>query len=235
MNVEAPMTEPTPTTEAEPNANDNSNWTRRTFMTALGATGIAAATAGAQATEDTTTQQMTTCCCQTDADESMNNEQLDALLARLEAAAEILEFPARRVGAMPRGEQHGASRWGIHFRTDQPVHLGETTVDAGQSGSFTAVVADYDGADQFDPVYERTIDVDAGINHINLDMALEPGEYLLTRDGSFPLRRTEWSGWESQSRDGLELLGGSKPGYDDNRFWYYFFDLNVAANDEAHI
>ena len=149
---------------------------------------------------------------------------------------DTLEFPARRVGAAPRGTQHTASHWGIHFRTERSIHLGEATVDAGESGSFTAVVGTYDGDAAFEPVQQREIDVDAGLNEIDLDMSLEPGEYLLTRDGGFPLRRGEWSGWESQSRDGLELLGGSKPGdYSDNRFWYYFFDLHVAAHADAHL
>lgn len=225
------MTDPHTTTEPQPNANAKSDWTRRTFMAALGATGIAAASAGAQAAEDT--DQMSP---QTTTTESIDDEQLNQVLARLEAAAEILEFPARNVGPMPRGGQHGATRWGIHFRTENPIHLGRVTVEAGQSGSFTAVVGEYDGASQFSPVHERTIDVDAGVNQITLDMALEPGEYLLTREGSFPLRRGEWNGWESQSRDGLELIGGSKPGdFDENRYWYYFFDLNVAAHADAHL
>lgn len=87
---------------------------------------------------------------------------------------------------------------------------GEATVDADQAGTFTAVVGEYDGS-SFSPVHERDITVDAGINTIEFDMAIEPGEYLLTRDGSFPLRRGEWSDWESQSRDGLELIGGAHP------------------------
>lgn len=220
------MTNGHTTDEAESNA----NWTRRSFMTALGATGIAASTSTASAEEGY-------CCCQeagTGGD--VDSEALDAVIARLNAAADVLEFPARRVGAAPRGTQHGASHWGIHFRTERPIHLGEATVDADESGSFTAVVGTYDGDAAFEPVHQREIDVDAGLNEIDLDMSLEPGEYLLTRDGSFPLRRGEWSGWESQSRDGLELLGGSKPGdFSDNRFWYYFFDLHVAANADAHL
>lgn len=225
------MTERPSTNDAESNA----NWTRRTFLAAVGATGLAAASTGASAATDEQTNGC--CCCNGGTADPIDDEELQALLDRLETAADVLEFPARRVGATPRGEQHGASRWGIHFRTDREIHLGEATVDAGESGTFTAVVARYDGGDRFDPVHERDITVDAGLNGIDLDMALDPGEYLLTRDGSFPLARAEWSGWESQSRDGLELIGGSKPGDWDkpNRYWYYFFDLNVAANEDAHL
>lgn len=215
----------------ESNTNDDSDWTRRTFMSALGAAGLAGASTGVHANENT--NQMSP---QTTTDPA-DNEQLNQLLDRLETAAEILEFPARRIGAVPRGEQHAASRWGIHFQTEQSIHLGEAIVDAGRSGSFTAVVGEYNGTRQFSPVHERSINVDAGINRINLDMALDPGEYLLTRTGNFPLRRGEWHGWESQSRDGLELIGGSKPGTWEkpNQFWYYFFNLHVAANEEGHI
>lgn len=128
-----------------------------------------------------------------------------------------------------RGTYHDASRWGIHFRTEKSIHLGQATVDAGQSGSFTAVVSHYDGNDFFDPIHERTIDVGSGVNEINLDMALEPGEYLLTRDGSFPLRGGKWNCWENQTRNGIELLDGAKPGdFDTNRYWYYFFDVTVT-------
>jgi hypothetical protein len=215
-------------------AESNANWTRRSFMTALGATGLAASTTAASADGDGVV-----CYCEEPADDGdvdIDDDALEAVITRLNRAADALEFPARRVGSMPRGEQHTASHWGIHFRTERSIHLGETTVDAGESGSFTAVVGEYDGGSSFEPVHEREIDVDSGLNEVDLDMTLEPGEYLLTRDGSFPLRRGEWSGWESQSRDGLELLGGSKPGdFTDNRFWYYFFDLNVAANADAHL
>ncbi|MFC7007157.1 hypothetical protein [Halalkalicoccus salilacus] len=219
------MTDRYTTDEAE----SNTDWTRRSFMTALGGTGLLASTSTASA--ETTG----CCCCGAGAD--IDTEALDAVIARLNAAADMLEFPARRVGSVPRGTQHGASRWGIHFRTERAIHLGRATVDAGESGSFTAVVGAYDGEDRFEPVHEREIDVDSGVNEIDLDMALEPGEYLLTREGSFPLRRGEWNGWESQSRDGLELIGGSKPGdfTKPNRYWYYFFDLNVAAHEDAHL
>ncbi|WP_245998701.1 hypothetical protein [Halalkalicoccus subterraneus] len=171
--------------------------------------------------------------------ETTNNESVDLrafddVLGRLEAAADALEFPARQVGPAPQGTQHGATRWGIHFETERSIHLGEATVDAGQSGTFTAVVGEYDGS-SFSPVHERNIGVAEGINTIDLDMALEPGEYLLTRDGSFPLRRSEWSDWESQSRDGLELIGGAHPDYASNQFWYYYFDLNIAANENTHL
>lgn len=203
-------------------------------MTALGATGLAASTSTASA-------ETAGCCCGGDGAVSggadIDTEALEAVIARLNAAADMLEFPARRVGSMPRGAQHGASRWGIHFRTERAIHLGRATVDAGESGSFTAVLGAYDGEDSFEPIHEREISVDSGINEIDLDMALEPGEYLLTREGSFPLRRAEWNGWETQSRDGLELIGGSKPGdfTKPNRYWYYFFDLNVAAHADAHL
>lgn len=164
------------------------------------------------------------------------DDELSSLLTRLNDAADLLEFPARRVGPAPHGGEHTNALWGVHFRTDRDVHLGTATVHAGESGSFDAVLGEYDGADRFDPVHERSIDVDAGRNEIVLDMALEPGEYLLTRDGSFPLLRADWNGWRRHSRDGFELIGGSKPGdFDDNRYWYYFFDLHVAARADAHL
>ena len=214
-------------------AESNADWTRRSFMTAVGAAGLAtsASTASAEAADG--------CSCGGGivTDGEIDSVELDAVIARLNAAADALEFPARRVGATPRGSQHTASHWGIHFRTERAIHLGRATVDAGESGSFAAVVGAYDGENSFEPVHEREISVESGINEIDLDMALEPGEYLLTRDGSFPLRRGEWGGWESQSRDGLELIGGSKPGdfTKPNRYWYYFFDLNVAAHADAHL
>ncbi|MCL7418230.1 MAG: hypothetical protein M8354_10380 [Halalkalicoccus sp.] len=210
----------------------NNHWTRRTFISALGAAGIA----GTGATVNAQTQPTDPVVeLENATDGNIDLRAFDEVLGRLERAADALEFPARRIGSAPRGQQHGASRWGIHFDTDQPIHLGTATVDAGRAGTFTAVVADYNGNNQFTPVHQRDITVDAGINEITLDMALEPGEYLLTREGGFPLRRSAWSGWESQSRDGLELYGGSKPGYESNRYWYYYFDLHVAAHEDAHL
>ncbi|ADJ13896.1 hypothetical protein [Halalkalicoccus jeotgali] len=210
----------------------NHHWTRRTFIGALGAAGLATTTAAAQTSPEPTDPVVE---LENATEGNVDLRAFDEVLGRLERAADALEFPARRIGSAVRGQQHGASRWGIHFETDHPIHLGSATVDADQSGTFTAVVANYDGNNQFDPVQERDITVDAGINEIDLDMALEPGEYLLTRDGGFPLRRSAWSGWESQSRDGLELYGGAKPGYESNRYWYYYFDLHVAAHEDAHL
>jgi hypothetical protein len=221
-------------------AESTTNWRRRTFIAALGATGIAAAASPASAEEGRCCR----CCGNDENDESdetgdveIDSEELDELIERLNAVADALEFPARTVGPSPRGDAHTATRWGIHFRAEHAIHLGRATVEAGESGSFTAVVGEYDGEDRFEPVHEREIDVGSGINEIDLDMALEPGEYLLVRDGSFPLYRGEWGGWEAQSRDGLELIGGSKPGdfTKPNGFWYYFFDLHVAANVDAHL
>lgn len=207
------------------------NWTRRAFVSALGATGIAAVAGNAQANDDDVVTELDEA-----SDGSVDLRAFDEVLGRLENAADALEFPARRVGSSVRGDQHGATRWGIHFETEKRIHLGEATVDADESGTFTAVVGEYDGDNEFSPVHERNISVDSGVNTIDLDMALEPGEYLLTRDGNFPLRRGGWAGWESQSRDGLELKGGSKPGnFDDNRFWYYYFDLHIAAHEDAHL
>ncbi|WP_336364537.1 hypothetical protein [Halalkalicoccus salilacus] len=170
-------------------------------------------------------------------DAESTDDELANLLTRLNHAADLLEFPARRVGPAPHGAEHTNARWGVHLRTDRDVHLGRATVHAGESGALDVVLGEYDGGDRFAPVHERGIDVDAGINEIDLDMALEPGEYLLTREGNLPLRRAEWNGWKRRSRDGLELIGGSKPGdfTKPNRYWYYFFDLHVAARADAHL
>lgn len=198
-------------------------------MGVLGAAGVAGASANVQANDTETLTEI-----EEASDGNVDLRAFDEVLGRLEAAAAALEFPARRIGANPRGEYHTNSQWGIHFETEKAIHLGEATVDAGESGTFTAVIGEYDGS-SFRPVHERDISVDEGISTIDLDMALEPGEYLLTRDGSFPLARGEWSGWESQSRDGLELNGGGHPQFSDNRLWYYYFDLNVAAHEDAHL
>lgn len=215
------MVNQTPTDETEL----TSTLARQTFLNGSGTAGSTDLTPNTQV-ENTDTG--------TTSDESVDLRAFDEVLGRLEAAADALEFPARQVGPTPRGDQHTATHWGIHFETEHAIHLGEATVDAGESGTFTAVVGEYDG-NNFDPVHERNISVVEGVNTIDLDMALDPGEYLLTRDGSFPLRRGEWSDWESQSRDGLELKGGGHPEYSNNRFWYYYFDLNVAANENTHL
>ncbi|MEM4780742.1 MAG: hypothetical protein QXG03_04165 [Halalkalicoccus sp.] len=92
----------------------------------------------------------------------------------------------------------------------------------------------YDGEDRFEPIAEREIDVEGGEQRIALDMYVpEGGEYLLTRDGSFPLRRGEWDGQISGSGCPIDIIGGSKPGDWDkpNEYWYYFFDLEVATAD----
>lgn len=168
--------------------------------------------------------------------ESTTNDQRPDVITRLNDVADQLSFPARRIGPAPGGEEHTTSRWGIHFRTDRNVHLGSATVYAGASGSFAAVLGEYDGNDRFAPVAERSLDVEEGRNEVDLDIAVEPGEYLLTREGDFPLLRDEWDGWRERSHDGFELIGGSKPGdFDENRLWYYFFHLHVAARPDAHL
>lgn len=118
-------------------------------------------------------------------DAESTDDELANLLARLNCAADLLEFPARRVGPAPHGAEHTNALWGVHLRTDRDVHLGQATVHAGESGSFTALLGEYDGGDRFDPVHERSIDVDAGRNEIDLDMALDPGEYLRPARGAF--------------------------------------------------
>lgn len=168
--------------------------------------------------------------------ESTDDDEPANLITRLNDAADRLGFPARRVGPAPGGDEHTTPLWGLHFRTDRDVHLGPTVVHAGESGSFTAVLGEYDGGDRFDPVVERSLDVEEGRNDLDLDMDVEPGEYLLTREGDLPLLRDEWDDWKGQSHDGFELIGGSKPGdFDENRQWYYFFHLLVAAHADAHL
>lgn len=167
--------------------------------------------------------------------EPTNDDEPTNLITRLNDAADLLDFPARRVGPAPGGDEHTAPRWGIHFRTNRTVHLGSATVHAGEPGRFDAVLGEYDGDDRFVPVAERTLDVEEGRNEVDLDLEVEPGEYLLTREGDLPLLRDEWDGWREQSHDGFELIGGSKPGdFERNRNWYYFFHLHVAAHVNAH-
>lgn len=161
-------------------------------------------------------------------------EQLDDAIGRI-------MLPSRKLGPAPGGAYHPVPGWGIRLRFAREAHLGSCVVDAETSGSFVAVLSEYDGSTA-QAVESREISVDEGVNFVDLDMKVpSAGEYLLSREGDFPLRRREWGGWESQSRGGVELVGGSKADdgsqyspYSDNEFWYYFFNLQVASSEDAH-
>ncbi|MDL5361339.1 hypothetical protein [Halalkalicoccus sp. NIPERK01] len=161
----------------------------------------------------------------------------------IQAAAGRIMLPARKLGPSPAGPHHTVDRWGIHFSTGRGAHLGRAVVDAGKSGTFTAALYRFDGSDIVEEVTVRELTVEEGINWIDLDMTIPgAGEYLLTRVGNFPLARRDWGGWDSQSREGVTLHGGNKPDsvdesyapYDRNDYWYYFFNLEIAADEDAH-
>lgn len=188
-------------------------------MKAAGAAGAVAAVGTTQGAADEGT------------DEGIVVPQLENAPAELAIGSVI---PHRRLGPDVDGGYHTASRWGIHFETDRPSHIEGATIDAQRSGTFTAVLARYDGGSRFEPIAEREIDATGGRQQITLDMYVpEGGEYLLTREGSFPLRRAAWDGWFRETSSPLDVIGGSKPGdYDKpNEYWYYFFNLEVATAD----
>lgn len=158
-------------------------------------------------------------------------------LTNIEQTRQAIEFPGRRVGpSKPTGEYHTASLWGIHYSASKGHHFRRAIVDAQEAGSFTATLGKYDG-DSLEVVAERDIDVDAGTNVITLNLtAPEGGEYLLTRTGTFPLRRGEWSGWDDHMMEGLQLHNGAKPGdFEDNSYWYYFFSCEIASGPDYHV
>lgn len=167
-------------------------------------------------------------------------QRVEALTERAEGAVSGVEFPARRVGPSPVGGYHPHDGWGIQFKTNRPLHLGRATIDAETAGAMTVVLAKYDGKSQHEPVQSRDFTVKQGVQRINLNLQVpSAGEYLLSRKGNLTLRRGEWDGWGAQSRDGLTLVGGSKPDATPetipNRFWYYFYDLQVAVRPDAHL
>lgn len=82
----------------------SSNWTRRTFVAALGAVGVAAAAGSAQANDGDVLTEV-----EAASDGSVDLRAFDEVLGRLEDAVNALEFPARQVGTTPRGTQHGAT------------------------------------------------------------------------------------------------------------------------------
>lgn len=134
------------------------------------------------------------------------------------------------------GTYHGAERWGLHIKTATPRRFGRATVDAAEAGTFTAVLARYDGKDRYEPYATREITVQEGSNEIRLEMDVPAGEWLLTRPSAFPLRRSEWDGWGPIDESGLALVGGSKPGdyTKPNAYYYYFYGLTQRAASGAH-
>lgn len=177
----------------------------------------------------------------------IDSEQLaEAVRAELERLgipthAETLTFPARKEGpTKPSGPYHSAEMWGIQFTTGSSCYLRSARIDAEVPGTFTATVGRYDG-NSFDPVDTTEITVDEpGDQRVDLDLDVpEAGRYLLTRTGSVPLKRSSYSGWDDHTVDNLKLVSGAKPdelgGPDidtsDNTYWYYYFDLELVANE----
>lgn len=154
----------------------------------------------------------------------------------LQSALGRIMLPSRKLGPSPNGSYHEASMWGVDFEVERAAHLGAANVDAAEAGTFTAVLGEYDGDAGFTEVASKDIEVEQGVNTVSLDFEVpQAGRYLLTRNGNFPLRRGEWGGWDSQSRGGVTLNGGAKPGdYDDNTYYYYYFGLQIAAAADAH-
>lgn len=165
-------------------------------------------------------------------------DRVDTLTQRAEGAVNGVEFPARRIGPSPLGGYHSNGGWGNHFKTTRPLHFGRATVDAEDATKATFVLGHYDGKDTLEPITRKTFDLKKGPQRINLNMQVpNAGGYLLYRDGTAPLLRGVWDGFGVHSRDGLELVGGSKVGDQTkpNRYWYFFFDLQVAARADAHL
>ena len=157
----------------------------------------------------------------------------EEVIERVRHHAEALDFPARKVGpSEPTGDYHSVGMWGIKFATGRGCYIREATVDAATGGSFTAVLGETDGIDQFDQVDSTTISVDEGVQRVTLDLEVpSEGYWLLAREGGPPLRRGQWNGWDDHMVDNLRLRAGDKPGFEENSNWYYFFDMEMTANE----
>lgn len=156
--------------------------------------------------------------------------------------------------------QHTNPLWGVHFQTDHSIHLGRATIDSLASGEFTIVCYRYEAGELREVAGEQTIRANGHEQRVPLEMTLDPGEYLLTRPvpgtrndvgdarGDLPdiafypddeavslRRRADYDGWEDDSQHGLTWYGGDNPSFAANKFWYYFFDLEVTVDPpEAH-
>lgn len=160
-------------------------------------------------------------------------------------------------------EMHTNALWGLHIDTDRDVFLGTAAIEALTSGTLTMRLYEFDGTSSDHGlgavVAAREVRVRGYQETIALDLHVPPGEYLLTRpvprqrdddegtidadlpdnafapsDDAVSLRRREnYDGWEGDSRDGVQFLGGAHPVYSNNEFWYYFHDLDVQTGDAA--
>lgn len=176
-------------------------------------------------------------------DSALGELGVEGELEKVRAARRAVAVPGHRLGPdkLDSGAMHTPSMWGIRFRTRGPAHIRRTTVDAGESGTFTATVGKYDGA-SFTEVDAREVEVEEGKNTVMLDFNLpDGGEYLLARRGNFPLRRGEWNGWDSDMANGVRLIAGAKPDnigsgpYPDNTNFYYFFGTEIAGAEGYHL
>lgn len=138
------------------------------------------------------------------------------------------------IGADVAGSMHSNDGWGIHFEAYEPLRIERVLVDADQAGQFTVRLEEYDGSSTGAIVEEQTYNVNAGYQEIHLGFEVDSaGQYLLSRQGTLPLRRiSSWSGFPD-SYPFMELIGGAHPDYSDNDYYYYFFDMEVAVDASA--
>lgn len=191
-------------------------------------------------------------------------QRLNELLDQLDASIGSLAFPARKVGPTglkDADEFHTNPLWGIHFEAGHDFHIGEADIQSLASGRFMAQLWRYEAGELVELLDETEIAANSNRQTVNLDLHGTAGECFLTRaipesreelgddersdvheDAFRPevepvsLRRREsWDGWENHSDDDLHFYGGDNPVFGDNDYYYYFYNLHIAANENAHL
>ena len=135
------------------------------------------------------------------------------------------------VGMDVDGEMHDTDRYGMRFQAEESLRIERATIDAQSAGSVTFTLAEFSAGDGVGTVLDsRTYSVGEGFQEIRLGFEVDsPGEYLLYREESFPLRRIPSLSAFPLEYPFMTIVGGGRSTGHTNDYYYYFFDMEVAV------
>lgn len=158
-----------------------------------------------------------------------------------------------------RASMHSTPLWGIHFKTERSLTLGDVTIRSLEPGTVTFRAYQWSGerGTLGDVLDEKEVRCSAEEQTVHLDFDIpENTSVLLTRpypeprsdapsaysslpdqafkpsDDETSLTMEEYDGWADDSKHGVTFHGKGHPIFSGNSvpYWYYFYSLEVITD-----